>query len=60
MKVKNVGYKQGTERIAQYEELGHDVKVVKAITCYHVYRDGKYVWTMDFEGQPNGYTIRRK
>lgn len=59
-KVMNWSYEQGMERIETYKYFGHEITLDEnPPKQIHVYRDGKYIGTMDKKGVQGGYTLRQ-
>lgn len=57
--VPNWSYAKGMERVKMWEDEGHDVTLVHGVNEIHVYRYGKYVYTMDKPVVPQGYKLKQ-
>lgn len=59
IKVENWTYERGMQRIKLWKEEGHEVKTVVHSDRIHIYRNEKYVGTMDKKNGSHSYQLKQ-
>lgn len=57
--IPNWSYTKGMARTKMWEDEGHEVTLVHGVNEIHIYRYGKYVFTMDKQDAPQGYKLKQ-